>query len=97
MAVRVEPEKIAKGLDGDDGAGDGIPLRHCLPKKDLQGFPGAATQIGKKIPVIEKIPSEDLWDAEYQMPMGNLLEHVGTEPFVSIDGIGILRNTLKSM
>jgi hypothetical protein len=30
------------------------------------------------IPVIEKIPPQDLWDAEDEMPVGNLLEHVGT-------------------
>ena len=52
MAVGIESEEIAKGLDGDDGAGDGIPLRHRLLKKELQGVPCAATQIGKKIPVI---------------------------------------------
>jgi len=46
MAVRIEPKEIAKGLDGDDCAGDGIPLRHRLSKKKLQGFPGAAAQIG---------------------------------------------------
>jgi hypothetical protein len=56
-------------------------LRHRLLKEELQGFPGAATQIGKKIPVIEKIPPQDLRNAEDEMPVGNLLEHLGTEPF----------------
>ena len=51
LGVGIEAEEVAKGLDGDDGAGDGILLRHRLLKKELQGFPGAATQIGKKIPV----------------------------------------------
>ena len=51
MAVGVEAKEIARGLDGDDGTGDGIPLRHRLPKKELQRIPGAAAQIGKKIPV----------------------------------------------
>ncbi len=37
MAVGIEAEKVAKGLDGDDGAGDGIPLRHRLLKKELKG------------------------------------------------------------
>jgi hypothetical protein len=33
---------------------------HCLLKKELQGFPDAATQIGKKIPVmvIEEVPPQ---------------------------------------
>ena len=47
MEVGIEPQEIAEGLDGDDRAGDGILLWYRLPKKDLQGFPGAATQIGK--------------------------------------------------
>jgi hypothetical protein len=81
MAVGVESEEVAKGLDGDDGAGEGILLRHRLLKKELQGFPSAATQIGKKIPVIEKIPAQDFRDAEDDMSVGNLPEHVGTEPF----------------
>jgi len=50
-------------------------------KKALQGFPGAAIQIRKKIPVVEKIPSQDLRDAENEMPVGNLPENEGTEPF----------------
>jgi hypothetical protein len=56
-------------------------LRHRLPKKELQGFPGAGAQIGKKIPVIEKIPAQDFREAEDEMPVGNLLKHVRTEPF----------------
>jgi hypothetical protein len=51
---RASIETIAlplKGLDGNDSAGEGIPLRHRLLRKELQGFPGAVTQIGKKIPV----------------------------------------------
>jgi hypothetical protein len=81
MAVGIESEEVAKGLDGDDGAGDGIPLRPRLLKKELQRFPSAASQVGKKIPVIEKIRLQDFREAEDEMPVGNLLEHVGTEPF----------------
>ncbi len=44
MAMGIEPQEIAKGLDGDDRAGDGIPLWDRRLKKDLQGFPGAAAQ-----------------------------------------------------
>ena len=42
VAVWIESEKIAEGLDSDDGAGDGIVFRNCILEKDLQGFPGAA-------------------------------------------------------
>jgi len=40
MAVGIESEEVAKSLDGNDGTGDGIPLRQRLLKKELQGFPG---------------------------------------------------------
>jgi hypothetical protein len=81
MAVGVGPKKVAKSLDGNDGARDGIPFRHRLQQKELQGFPGAAAQIREKIPVIQKIPKRDFRDGEDEMPVRNLLEHVGTEPF----------------
>jgi len=51
MAVGIESEEIAKGLDGNDGAGDGVPFRYRLLKKELQGFPGAAAQVREKVPV----------------------------------------------
>jgi len=46
---------FAKGLDGNDGAEEGIPLRHRLLKKELQGLPGTTAQVGKKFPVIETL------------------------------------------
>src|SRR4030042_3565439 len=67
MAVGIESEKVAKSLDGNDGTGDGIPLRQRRLKEELQEFPGAATQIGKKIPVIEEVPAQDFRDAEDDM------------------------------
>jgi hypothetical protein len=44
VAVRIESEKIAEGLDGDDGAGDGIVLWNGRLEKDFQGFPCTATK-----------------------------------------------------
>jgi len=35
----------------------------------------------KEDPVVGKIPPQDLRDAENEMPVGNLLENEGTEPF----------------
>jgi hypothetical protein len=81
MAMGIESQEVAKGLDGDDGSGDGVPFWHRFLEKELQGFPGAAAQIGKKVPIIEKIPAQNLRDAEDEMPVGNLFEHVGTKPF----------------
>ena len=52
MAVRIESEEIAEGLDGDDSAGDGIILRDRLLEKGLQGFPGAAAEIGKEFSIV---------------------------------------------
>jgi hypothetical protein len=79
MAGGIESEEVAKVLVGNDGTGDGILLRHRLLKKELQGFPGATTQIGKKIPVIEEVPAQDFRDAEDDMSVGNLPEHLKTE------------------
>jgi hypothetical protein len=52
-----------------------------LPQKDLQGFPGTPTEVGKKLPIVEKITAQDLWDAEDKMPVRNLLEDIHAEPF----------------
>ena len=72
-AAAVLPATSAFFLDGDDGAGDGIILRNCLLEKYLQGFLGAAAQIGKKLPVVEEVTSQDLRDAEDEMPGGIFL------------------------
>jgi hypothetical protein len=75
-----ESEEITEGLAIDDGAGDGIVFRDRLLKKDLQGFPGAAAEIGKKLPIVEKVTAEDFRDAEDEMPVRNLLEDIHAEP-----------------
>ena len=54
VAVWISPYKVAKCLYGNDRAGDGIPFRYSLLKKDFQGFPCAAAQLGKQTSVIEK-------------------------------------------
>jgi len=51
VAVGIESEKIAEGLDSDDGAGDGIVFGNRILEKDLQGFPVLAAEIGKKLPI----------------------------------------------
>jgi len=70
VAVGIESEKIAEGLHGDDGAGDGNVFMNRILEKDLQGFPGRAAQIGKKLPVIEKITAEDLGNTKDEVPVG---------------------------
>jgi len=79
--VGIESEEIAEGLDSNDGAGDGNVFMNGILEKDLQGFPGAAAQIGKKLPVIEEVTAEDFRDAEYEMTVGDLLEDIHAEPF----------------
>jgi len=81
VAVGIESEEVAEGLNSDDGAGDGIIFGNRLLHEDLQGFPGAATEIGKKLPIIEKVTAEDFGYAEYEMPVRNLLENIHAEPF----------------
>ena len=51
VAVWIESEEIAEGLDSYDGAGDGTIFRNRILDKNLQGFPGRAAEIGKKLPI----------------------------------------------
>jgi len=80
VAVRIESKEITKRLHSDDCAGDGIIFRNRILEKNLQGFPGAAAEIGKKLPIVEKRTAEDFRYAEYEMPVRNLLEDVHAEP-----------------
>ena len=76
VTVWIESEKIAEGLNGDHGAGDGNVFMNRILEKDIQGFPGRAAQIGKKLSIIKEVFAQDLRDTEDKMPMGNLLEDV---------------------
>lgn len=81
VAVRIEAEEVSESLYGNDGAGNGFLLGRRFPEKYLQRFPGAPAQIGKELSVIEKITAQDLRDAKDEMPVGNFLEDIHTEPF----------------
>jgi hypothetical protein len=35
----------------------------------------------QKTPIVEEVPAQDLRDAEDEMPVRHLLEHVGAQPF----------------
>jgi len=59
-------------LDTDDRSGGGIIFRNRMLEKNLQGFPGAAAEGGKELPVVKKIPAENLRNTEYEMPVGYL-------------------------
>ena len=80
VAVWIESEKVAEGLDRDDRAGDGFFFRYGLLHKHFQGFPGAAAEGGKQFSIIQKIPAKNLGNTEYEMPVGNLFEDIHTEP-----------------
>ena len=80
MAMGVESQEIAEGLDGDDRARDGIVIRDCSLDKDLQGFPRAAAEIGEEFPVVKEISAQDLWDAEDEMPVRHLFQDIAAEP-----------------
>ena len=51
-------------------------------EKDLQGFPGTAAQIGKKLSIIQEVTAENFRDAEDKMPVRDLLEDIHTKPFL---------------
>ena len=65
VAVRIESEEVAEGLDSDDCAGDGIIFRNRLLEKNLQGFPGAAAEGGKEFSIIQKVATKNLRNTEY--------------------------------
>jgi hypothetical protein len=54
MAVRVEAQKVAEGLDGDDCAGNGVFFVSDPLKENLQRFPGATAQMMQKLSIIEE-------------------------------------------
>ena len=72
VTVWIDSEEIAESLDSNDGAGDGNVFMNRILEKDLQGFPGRAAQIGKKLPVIEKITAEDLGNTKDEVPVGGI-------------------------
>jgi hypothetical protein len=80
VAVRIESKAITKCLHGDDSTGDGIIFMNRILNEDLQGFPGAEAEIGKKLAVIQKVTAEHLRDAENKMPMRYLFEDFHTKP-----------------
>jgi hypothetical protein len=81
MAVGIESESITEGLDGDNCAGNGILFRNDILEENLQRFPGTAAQVMQKFSIIEKVPAQDLRDAEDEMPAGDPFQHICTEPF----------------
>ncbi len=81
MAVRVESQEIPKGLDGNDGAGDCILLRHNGLEKHFQRVPCTSAQFGEQLSVIEKISAKDLGYAENEMTVRYGLEDFFAEPF----------------
>jgi hypothetical protein len=80
VAVGIESEEVAEGLDGNDRAGDWFLFRYGLLDKNLQGFPGAAAETGKKLSIIQEVTAENLWDAEDEMTVGHLFEDIHAEP-----------------
>jgi hypothetical protein len=90
LTTGIVSQEIAKRLNGDDGAGNGIIFGNRLLEKDLQGFPGTAAQAcpregGDRQEAScsrikygtgsEEISAQDLRDAEDKMAMGNLLKY----------------------
>lgn len=58
----------------DDGAGKRSPFGNDILHEDLKGLPGTAAQIMQKLSIIEKVPAQDLRDAEDEVPVGNFFQ-----------------------
>ena len=91
MAVGVKSQKVAKCLHRYNGSGHGIlfPAKdrifdwdHCR-EKFLQGFPPAATQIGKQFSIVKKISAKEFRSAEDKMPVWNPLQEIFTKPLAN--------------
>ena len=80
VAVGIESERVAEGLDGNHRAGNRFLFRYGLLDKNLQGIPGATAETGKKLPVIKEVPAEDFGEAENEMTVGHLLEDIHAQP-----------------
>jgi len=85
VAVGIETEEVAEGLDSDYGAGNGIVFVNRILEKNLQGFPCRAAEIGKKCPIVEEVTVEDFRDAEYKMPVGGFLDDIHAQPFPKLN------------
>jgi hypothetical protein len=42
--------------------------------------PGASAQIGQQFSIVEEVSAQDLRNAEYEMPVGNLFENIHAQP-----------------
>jgi len=80
MAVRVEAENIAKGLDGDDCAGNGIFFVSGLLKEDLQRLPGAAAQIMRELEIPLKLGKSSC----RRKPVSSLFKTFWTPAFAGV-------------
>jgi hypothetical protein len=47
-----------------------------FPEKDLQRIPGSTAEIGKEFSVVKEISAQDLRDAEDEMAVWNLFQHI---------------------
>jgi len=69
VAVGIEAEEVTERLYGNQRAGDGSLFRHGLLHKNFQGFPSAAAEGGKQLPIVKKITAEDFRNGENEVPM----------------------------
>ena len=81
VEMRIEAKEIAKGLDGNDSAGDCILLRDNGLEKHFQRGPCTSAQFGEESSVIEEIPPQDFGYAEDEMSVRNGLEDFFAKPF----------------
>jgi hypothetical protein len=76
VIMGIKAGEVAESLYGDDGAGGGILFGNDLLKKHLQGLLATPVQIKQMTTIIEKIPAQDFRDAEDELTVWHLFQHI---------------------
>ena len=79
------PQEVSEGLDGQNSAWHGLFI---LNGGFIDGFkrrPPAPAELGQQLAVIQKVPSQDLWNAEHHMPVRNRFYNVPAQPCAELN------------
>ncbi len=80
MEVRMYVDKIAKGLDREDGSGEPFPVRG-LAEKLFQTLIGALAELALEFSIESKIGPQHLGDSKNILPMGYGVQGLLGDPF----------------
>jgi len=62
MAMRMECQKIAKSMNGNNSPRSGLLIRAGSLQEDIKAFLGTSAQLAQEFPVIQKIAPNNLCD-----------------------------------